>query len=177
MTETTPTPPPGWYPDPSGQHGSRFWDGGTWTEQTSEDPPPPAAAPVAGPAAQPAEECTDIFVRLSLPEAGDAVAEEFGRLGFRMTFTDQFNAVAERGSKGMNVAFGAMAQYFRIGVQLFAGADDQTVIRLLRSPTGYWTGGGLVGRARTAGKFKQISNDLIQAFHQRGVLADVQHAS
>jgi hypothetical protein len=25
--------PAGWYPDPSGQFGTRFWDGGAWTEQ------------------------------------------------------------------------------------------------------------------------------------------------
>jgi hypothetical protein len=26
------TTPPGWYPDPSGQHGTRWWDGGQWTQ-------------------------------------------------------------------------------------------------------------------------------------------------
>lgn len=25
---------PGWYPDPSGEHGERFWDGTAWTHQT-----------------------------------------------------------------------------------------------------------------------------------------------
>lgn len=30
MTSVT---PPGWYPDPSGQHGTRWWDGGQWTQQ------------------------------------------------------------------------------------------------------------------------------------------------
>lgn len=25
------TTPPGWYPDPSGQHGTRWWDGTGWT--------------------------------------------------------------------------------------------------------------------------------------------------
>ncbi|HVE64280.1 MAG TPA: DUF2510 domain-containing protein [Mycobacteriales bacterium] len=32
-------PPAGWYPDPSGQHQRRFWDGSTWTEQVSSDAP------------------------------------------------------------------------------------------------------------------------------------------
>jgi hypothetical protein len=39
---TTPSgsanPPAGWYPDPSGQPGQRWWDGSTWTEQTQGGP-------------------------------------------------------------------------------------------------------------------------------------------
>lgn len=48
--------PAGWYPDPGGQDGLyRFWDGGTWSATTSDNPagpppygagPTPAAAPV-----------------------------------------------------------------------------------------------------------------------------------
>ncbi len=30
-------PNPGWYPDPSGEHASRFWDGAVWTDRTSDD--------------------------------------------------------------------------------------------------------------------------------------------
>jgi uncharacterized protein YxjI len=35
-------PPPGWYPDPSGGAGTRWWDGQAWTEHVQ---PPPAAPP------------------------------------------------------------------------------------------------------------------------------------
>lgn len=37
-------PPPGWYPDPTGRHRSRYWDGSAWTAwvldgtQTGTDP-------------------------------------------------------------------------------------------------------------------------------------------
>lgn len=44
MTET----PPGWYPDPSGNRGTRFWDGQAWTDnvqQAAAQTPPPAPAP------------------------------------------------------------------------------------------------------------------------------------
>jgi hypothetical protein len=27
---------PGWYRDPSGQHGLRYWDGAQWTQSTSD---------------------------------------------------------------------------------------------------------------------------------------------
>lgn len=32
---------PGWYPDPTGTPGERYWDGQTWTEQTRTLPAPP----------------------------------------------------------------------------------------------------------------------------------------
>jgi len=32
---STPSPPPGWFPDPSGQPGLRYWDGSGWTAHQS----------------------------------------------------------------------------------------------------------------------------------------------
>jgi hypothetical protein len=32
-------PPPGWHPDPSGQHSLRYWDGTQWTDHTQDGPP------------------------------------------------------------------------------------------------------------------------------------------
>lgn len=51
-----PHPPPGWYVDPAGAHGSRWWNGSAWTDQVREappgdDPPPPPATD--GPSALP----------------------------------------------------------------------------------------------------------------------------
>jgi hypothetical protein len=54
-----PGAPPGWYPDPAGGPGQRWWDGYAWTEATvlpQQAPPPPAppwasAAPPQGPPA------------------------------------------------------------------------------------------------------------------------------
>jgi hypothetical protein len=40
MTIPQPTvPPAGWYTDPSGQPGERWWDGANWTQQTRALPP------------------------------------------------------------------------------------------------------------------------------------------
>lgn len=43
---TTPPTPAGWYPDPDGSGGQRYWDGSAWTEHRSPAGPP--GAEVAG---------------------------------------------------------------------------------------------------------------------------------
>ncbi|MFT3887316.1 MAG: RDD family protein [Arachnia sp.] len=51
----TPQPPAGWYPDPAGSDGERFWDGVAWSQATRDKPaPPPPAEPLAPPSPQPA---------------------------------------------------------------------------------------------------------------------------
>ncbi len=52
-----PGAPPGWYQDPAGGPGQRWWDGYSWTEATvlPQHPPPPpwaGAAPPQGPASE-----------------------------------------------------------------------------------------------------------------------------
>ncbi|KQS68538.1 phospholipid scramblase-related protein [Modestobacter sp. Leaf380] len=48
---SSPPPPPGWYPDPAGTPGTRWWDGNGWTEhvQQAAAPPPPAGQPAPAP--------------------------------------------------------------------------------------------------------------------------------
>ena len=41
---TPPTPPPGWYPDPSGAPGQRYWDGNNWSAAAA--PVGPSNAPL-----------------------------------------------------------------------------------------------------------------------------------
>ena len=40
-------PPPGWYADPGGSSGLRWWDGGTWTQHLAS--PMPAQGTFRGP--------------------------------------------------------------------------------------------------------------------------------
>ncbi|MGY2085276.1 DUF2510 domain-containing protein [Blastococcus sp. SYSU DS0539] len=42
-----PAPPSGWYPDPGGGPGTRWWDGQGWTEHVQQAAPPPPPAPTA----------------------------------------------------------------------------------------------------------------------------------
>jgi uncharacterized protein YxjI len=50
-------PPPGWYPDPAGGAGTRWWDGQTWTEhvqQAAPSGPPPVQSQQLAPQHVPA---------------------------------------------------------------------------------------------------------------------------
>ena len=51
LTMTAPPPPPppapGWYPDPSGGPGQRYWDGSKWTDVNVPSTPPPIGPPIA----------------------------------------------------------------------------------------------------------------------------------
>jgi hypothetical protein len=40
--EGSPPPQAGWYPDPSGAPGFRWWNGSEWTAEHRDQPPPPA---------------------------------------------------------------------------------------------------------------------------------------
>jgi uncharacterized protein YxjI len=46
---TQPPPPPGWYADPAGSGGTRWWDGQGWTEHVQRPAPPPPPPSVAAP--------------------------------------------------------------------------------------------------------------------------------
>jgi Domain of unknown function (DUF4328)/Protein of unknown function (DUF2510) len=85
-----PGAPPGWYPDPAGGPGQRWWDGYAWTEATvlPQPPPPPpwADAPPAPPVGQPhvapavqpqfAPPWAEAAQRLSAFNAGELVEAE-----------------------------------------------------------------------------------------------------
>jgi hypothetical protein len=62
MTDQPPTTPAGWYPDPSGAPGQRYWDGTAWTDHEA---PPTAAQP------QPA---TEVLAHVAPPRNGLGLA-------------------------------------------------------------------------------------------------------
>jgi Domain of unknown function (DUF4328)/Protein of unknown function (DUF2510) len=79
-----PGAPPGWYPDPAGGPGQRWWDGYAWTEATvlpQQPPPPPppwaGAPPPLGVAASVAPWVT-ASQRLSAFNASKLVGDELG---------------------------------------------------------------------------------------------------
>jgi hypothetical protein len=77
-----PGAPPGWYADPAGGPGQRWWDGYAWTEATvlpGTPPPPPAGATAPSPAQAPPfpSDPWQNQARLgNQPNAGDLTARE-----------------------------------------------------------------------------------------------------
>jgi hypothetical protein len=57
-----PGAPPGWYPDPAGGPGRRWWDGYEWTDATvlPQQPPPPPPQPAWAEAAPPQGPPTEV---------------------------------------------------------------------------------------------------------------------
>lgn len=51
MSQSTPLPPAGWYPDPAGSGGERYWDGDAWSQVTR--PAGGLHAPAGAPQPQP----------------------------------------------------------------------------------------------------------------------------
>ncbi|MDO8361803.1 MAG: hypothetical protein Q7V88_02825 [Actinomycetota bacterium] len=110
--------------------------------------------------------------------AGDAgrakatVVDALQSRKFKLTWSGEWDATAERGSKIANALAGALAQYFKVGVMVRSAPDGNGVIRLEKSSKGYM--GGAVGAHRTTKNFDALSADLETTFGAAGVLVHVQ---
>jgi hypothetical protein len=90
---------------------------------------------------------------------------------FRVNWTDDWNAVAERGNKVANAFAGAAAQYMKVLVSLHRGDDpDHTVIRMEKGSSGAM--GGVIGVSRTTKNLLTLRDQLAETFQAAGVLVD-----
>ncbi|MHA3703381.1 hypothetical protein ACXR2U_14480 [Jatrophihabitans sp. YIM 134969] len=112
---------------------------------------------------------TDIAVTGDPSRARDTVAEALAAQGFTLTWTDDWNGVATRGSKKKQMLLGAFAQYFEVGIAVF-GVDGGSVVRLTRPSAG--VSGGLAGRQRAVNQFGKLGKDMRQTFAAAGVLRE-----
>ncbi len=62
---------------------------------------------------------TDIAVKSSVENVQNLVQTAFASSGFKVAWENATRGKAEKGSKGMNIAFGALAQYFGIDFEIF----------------------------------------------------------
>jgi hypothetical protein len=87
---------------------------------------------------------------------------------FRLTWSDDWTGIAERGSRVANVLAGAVAQYFKVGIQIRSAAADQTVVALDQLSSGW--AGGAIGASRTKKNLRTLGEDLSRTFQDAGVL-------
>ena len=115
----------------------------------------------------------DIAVRGSVENVRNLVTQAFAANGFQVTWPSGMKGKAEKGSKGMNIAFGALAQYYAVDFEIFP-APDGSVLRLYQSVSGWW--GGMWGRMKVKNQWKQLTGTLASWFQQQGVLVGVREA-
>ena len=114
----------------------------------------------------------EFFVTGDANRAKATVIEALESRKFRLTWSSDWDAVAERGNKVANVLAGAFAQYFKFTLMVRSGAEEQSVIRLDKAAKGYM--GGAVGAHRTTKNFDALAADLEATFLAAGVLVHTQ---
>jgi hypothetical protein len=88
---------------------------------------------------------------------------------FKVNWSDDWNAVAERGNKVANALAGAAAQYMKVLVSLQQGEDPgHTVIRVEKGSSGAM--GGAIGVSRTTKNLLTLRDQLSETFQSAGVL-------
>jgi hypothetical protein len=113
----------------------------------------------------------DIVVRGSVANVQNLVQTAFAANGFSVKWAGPTRGKAEKGSKGLNIAFGALAQYYGVDFEIYP-AQDAATLRLQKSNTGL--AGSLVGVALVNKKFNDLADTMASWFQQQGVLQAVQ---
>jgi hypothetical protein len=90
---------------------------------------------------------------------------------FRVAWSDDWTASAERGSKLANAIAGALAQYFKVGVRLMSAEPGETTVRIERQSSGWM--GGAIGASRTTKNMTALRTELETTFSSAGVLRGV----
>ena len=59
---------------------------------------------------------------------------------FQLTWRDDWNATAERGSKGANFLLGGLVKYLKLGMHIMSTGDDEVVVHLEADSSGTYVG-------------------------------------
>lgn len=113
---------------------------------------------------------TDIAVRSSVENVQNLVQHAFAANGFNVKWENATKGKAEKGSKGLNIALGALAQYFGIDFEIFPQQDAAT-LRLIKANSGW--AGGAIGAIRVKKQFEELGDTLTTWFQSQGVLQGV----
>jgi hypothetical protein len=97
---------------------------------------------------------------------------------FRLTWQDDWNASAERGSEGGNFLLGGLVTYLKLGLHIMSIAEDQFIVRLEAESSGNYVGqsawvGESMGKRHMDDEFETLRSVLESAFTAAGTLRSV----
>jgi hypothetical protein len=110
---------------------------------------------------------SDIAIRTDPASAQNIVVQAFTANGFGVTWQAPLKGVAEKGSKGANIALGALAQYYGIDFEVHPQPHGVT-LRLIQKNTGM--AGGLLGVSAVKKKFASVSDQIANWMQINGML-------
>ena len=115
---------------------------------------------------------TDIAVKSAVQNVQNLVQHAFAANGFEVKWENATKGLAEKGSKGVNLMLGALAQYYGIEFEIYPQAQaEAATLRLHKANTGW--AGGYLGARKVEKQFEQLSDTLAAWFGQQGVLQGV----
>jgi hypothetical protein len=109
----------------------------------------------------------DIAVAGDPARARDTIAGALAARGFAVTWSDDWNGLATRGSKTKQLVLGTFALYLEVSVTVFS-VDNAVIVRLSRPSTGMT--GGLAGRAKARKQFASLTAEVTEVLRANGVL-------
>ena len=120
----------------------------------------------------------DFFVTGDPASARTTVEAALFEQQFQLTWQDDWNATAERGSKGANFLLGGMVKYLRIGMHIMSAEDDQTVVHIEAESSGRYVGqsawvGESIGNRQMNDELITLRSALESAFTSAGILRNV----
>ena len=120
----------------------------------------------------------DLFVTGDPASARAAAEDALLEQQFRLNWTDDWTATAERGSKGANYLLGGMVKYLKIGVRVMSTQDGQTVVHIESESSGDHGGpsgwvGNAIGDKQMDAELATLRGELELAFTNAGVLRNI----
>jgi len=120
----------------------------------------------------------DFFVTGDPAAARDTVEAALFEQQFHLNWQDDWNATAERGSKGANFLLGGLVKYLRLGLHIMSAGDDQVVVRLEAESSGTYVGqsawlGESIGNHQMNDELVTLRSVIESAFTSAGTLRDI----
>lgn len=116
-------------------------------------------------------DAVSLTVNVDPGTARDTATGVLAALKFRLTWTDEWHAIAEKNSRKKAVWLGGFAPHVKVRVRVFAGGDGSTIVRM--DPESLGVIGGVAGIVRTQRAYTNLVEKTTAAFTERGALAGV----